>query len=124
MVPVFWESETKRKSANSHFSLDLRILLRDTSCTMKINAQQTPPADHDLLGDQLRLRGELALLGWASLTAWGRAHGFEQSAISHALRTWGRRNDGRGPHGKNSSAIIDGLVRTVHEQKRPGGDAS
>lgn len=84
---------------------------------MNINAQTTEATeDADLLGDRLRLRGQLALLGWPSLQAWAVHHRFDPTAVHHALRTWARpRKDGRRPHGKASSAIISSLRETLSE---------
>lgn len=87
---------------------------------MNINAHSTDPeADADLLGDRLRLRGQLALLGWPSLQAWARHHSFDPTAVHHALRKWARpRQDSRRPHGRASSAIISSLRSTLAEGRR------
>lgn len=84
---------------------------------MNINAQSTEAAaDHDLLGDRLRLRGQLALLGWPSLQAWAVHHGFDPTAVHHALNKWAKpRTDGRRPHGKASAQIISSLRATLSE---------
>lgn len=84
---------------------------------MNINAQSTEAAaDHDLLGDRLRLRGQLALLGWPSLQAWAAHHSFDPTAVHHALNKWAKpRTDGRRPHGKASAQIISSLRATLSE---------
>jgi hypothetical protein len=84
---------------------------------MNINAHSTEPiADADLLGDRLRLRGRLALLGWPSLQAWAVHHRFDPTAVHHALSKWAKpRTDGRRPHGKASTAIITSLRATLAE---------
>lgn len=87
---------------------------------MNINAQTTEAtADADLLGDRLRLRGQLALLGWPSLQAWAVHHRFDPTAVHHALNKWAKpRNDSRRPHGKASSAIISSLRATLAEGRQ------
>lgn len=83
----------------------------------KINAQQTATADRDLLGDRLRLRGELALLGWPSLRAWARHHGYLHTAVHHALKTWAvEREDRRRPHGAATASILADLRKTISDK--------
>jgi hypothetical protein len=84
---------------------------------MNINAQSTEAAaDHDLLGDRRRLRGQRALLGWPSLQAWAVHHDFDPTAVHHALNKWAKpRTDGRRPHGKASARIISSLRATLSE---------
>ena len=83
----------------------------------KINAQPATAADRDLLGDRLRLRGELALLGWPSLRAWARHHGYLHTAVHHALKTLAvERGDRRRPHGVATAKILCDLRRTISER--------
>jgi hypothetical protein len=70
------------------------------------------------LGDPLSVRGQLALLGWESVSAWAAAHGYERLMAAYCIRTWGNRVDRR-PHGGIARALMADLRRTLVEGKRP-----
>lgn len=90
---------------------------------VKSNAPSTrrhPPkvATPSVIGDSVTVRGRLALLGWTSVEAWARAHGYERKMASYCIRTWGNRSD-RQPHGGISRALMRDLRDTLESQKRP-----
>ena len=73
------------------------------------------------LGDPTVLRGRLALLGWRSLSAWARSHGYCRNLTLHVVSAWGRPGQmkRRVPHGGITRAILSDLVATLAEQRRP-----
>lgn len=102
----------------------LRYPLRmKNSNAIVVTAQQCGPCH---LGDSLTVRGRLALLGWASLTAWATAHGYSRQHTCIAIRVWGnpRKDSRRGPHGDITRRIVDDLSATLNEGRRPHGDQS
>ena len=83
---------------------------------MEFNVKQvskTPRASvaAEPLGSTLTVRAKLALLGWRSLDAWARAHGYEESMPGYVVRTWGNRTDKK-PHGGISRSVMRDLRRT------------
>jgi hypothetical protein len=70
------------------------------------------------VGDRITVRGKLALLGWPSVDAWARAHGYERKMASYCVGTWGNRID-RHPHGGISRAVMHDLRVTLAEGRRP-----
>lgn len=84
------------------------------------SARRHPPkvASPSVIGDSVTVRGRLALLGWASVEAWARAHGYERKMAHYCIRTWGNRSD-RQPHGGISRALMRDLRETLANGKRP-----
>lgn len=66
------------------------------------------------LGDSLSIRGRLHLLGWESLNAWAKAHGYQRGTVSAVIHTWGQRTD-RAPHGGISRAVLQDLRDTLEK---------
>lgn len=70
------------------------------------------------LGDSLSIRGRLHLLGWESMNAWAKAHGYQRGTVSAVIHTWGLRTD-RAPHGGISRAVLQDLRATLEQGIRP-----
>ncbi len=70
------------------------------------------------IGDPLTVRAKLALLGWPSLHAWARAHGYDRNMATYCVATWANRAD-RLPHGGISRALMRDLRETLEMGKRP-----
>jgi hypothetical protein len=77
-----------------------------------------------LLSDPVAVRGRLALLGWPSLSAWAKAHGFCRNHTRYVVTTWGqpRPSGRRAPYGGVTLAIAHELTSTLIEQRRPDGE--
>lgn len=72
------------------------------------------------LGTAVVVRGKLALLGWPSVAAWARAHGYLPVMADHTVRVWGNRTD-RTPHGGISRALMRDLRETLGTGRGPDG---
>lgn len=89
----------------------------------KSNAQRSaawhPPkgAGVEPLGTTVVVRGKLALLGWPSVAAWARAHGYLPVMADHTIRVWGNRVD-RTPLGGISRALMRDLRSTIATEER------
>ena len=70
------------------------------------------------IGDSIKVRGKLALLGWASVAEWARAHGYDQQIVRWTITQWGNRTDRR-PHGGLSRQVLRDLRATLDQQKTP-----
>lgn len=84
------------------------------------NAAQSPHQS-SLLGigtDITKVRGQLALLGWPSLSAWAREHGYQRMTVAWVITSWGDRTD-REPHGWCARAVARDLRHTLATGKRP-----
>jgi hypothetical protein len=88
---------------------------------MNSNAQPNAPEVHELLGDPVAVRGHLALLGWPSLSAWAKAHGYTSNMAVVTVLKWSkpRPSGRRAPHGKLTIAILNDLQATITEGRRP-----
>ena len=63
--------------------------------------------------DRLEVRVELWRCGYASLSQWGRAHGFSPRLVSYTLNKWVGRSD-QFPLGKKTKAISSSLFSGIH----------
>lgn len=79
--------------------------------------------DVPALGDPTTVRGRLALLGWKSLSAWAKAHGYDRTHVDYAVRTWGKPDHGkaRSCYGGITLAILRDLAATITHSRRPDG---
>ena len=66
----------------------------------------------------LALKGRLALLGWRSLAAWAKAHGYGDALALHVVKNWAGRTD-RTPHGGLSRALLHDLRETLAQGRTP-----
>ena len=87
------------------------------------NPIDRPDPDVSALGDVTTVRGRLALLGWRSLSAWAKAHGYDRTHVDYAVRTWGRPGHGkaRACYGGITLAILRDLAATITHSRRPDG---
>lgn len=74
----------------------------------------TPIMKNVPLGDMLSVRARLMSLGWPSMAAWAKAHGYMHQSVCAAVRIWGLRSD-RTPHGGISRAIVRDLRITMDD---------
>lgn len=85
----------------------------------KSNAKpKATPSIPEGIGDAITVRGKLALLGWASVAVWAKAHGFEAELVRWAIRHWGTRTDRR-PHGGLTRQAMSDLRETLATGKTP-----
>jgi hypothetical protein len=68
--------------------------------------------------DRLEVRVELWRCGYASLSQWGRAHGFSPRLVSYTLNKWVGRPD-QFPLGKKTKAILLALSQTIGQPVHP-----
>ena len=73
---------------------------------------------NEAIGETLNIRGRMHMLGWSSIGAWARAHGYPRTSVYSALGTWGTRTD-RAPHGQITLCILKDLRATLCEGRRP-----
>lgn len=61
------------------------------------------------------------MLGWPSLSAWSKAHGYRPQHTRYVVTTWGqpRTSGQRAPYGGVTLAIAKALTTTLIEQRRP-----
>lgn len=77
----------------------------------------SPKGGLEATGDNLAVRGRLALLGWPSLAAWADAMGYDPQMVRITIKQWGNRTD-REPHGGIGRALMRDLRRTLAEEVR------
>lgn len=86
---------------------------------VKINANRNAaPSIGEVIGDVVKVRGRLAMLGWPSMAAWARAHGYSRQTVTITVQKWGTRTD-RKPHGGFSQAVMRDLRETFALGKGP-----
>lgn len=91
---------------------------------MKINAKpKAVPSVAEGIGDAVTVRGKLALLGWASVAAWARAHGYDAQIVRWTITHWGNRTDRR-PHGGLTRHAMRDLRDTLSTGKTPAMHAA
>lgn len=74
------------------------------------------------LGSATTVRAHLLLLGWTSVAAWARAHGYERLTAGVTIRNWCDRTD-RSPHGGIARRVMADLRRTLAEKVTPDEQA-
>ena len=64
--------------------------------------------------------GHLLLLGWDSLDAWSKAHGYQRTNTHNAVDRWIGRTD-KAPRGVITISIMNDLNRTLEQRITPEG---
>lgn len=62
---------------------------------------------------------KLKSLGWESLDAWSKAHGYERTHVHKTIKCWFSRGDGRAPYGQITIRIMYDLNETFAKKVTP-----
>lgn len=68
--------------------------------------------------DRLEVRVELWRCGYASLSQWGRAHGFSPRLVSYTVNQWVGQKE-KLPLGRKTKAILLALSQTIGQPVHP-----
>lgn len=63
--------------------------------------------------------GKLKSIGWESLDAWSKAHGYTRTHVRNTVNRWFDRSDSKAPYGKITTRIMYDLNRTFAEKVTP-----